>query len=288
MTLTTQTAPYPAISLAGAVAVVTGAGSQSAHPEDPLGIGAATAIQFASAGASVVLVDRDTAAAARTVSLINYFVDNASVERRLLVVPADVTNEKDTVSIATQTAEAFGPVSALVNNVGVAGPRGTAVDLDLDGWADAMAINVGSMLLMSRAVLPQMIRAGAGSIINMSSVAGIRGGHHSLSYPTTKAAVVGLSMTMAAHHGPQGIRVNTLVPGLAYTPMVTSRGLSEPDRKARGAAGMLKSEGLAWDIASAACFLASDAARWITGTTIPVDGGLSSLSNNLGVARRDG
>jgi NAD(P)-dependent dehydrogenase (short-subunit alcohol dehydrogenase family) len=114
-------------------------------------------------------------------------------------------------------------------------------------------------------------------------VAGLRGGHPSLLYPTSKSAVIGLTRAMAAHHGRAGIRVNCIAPGTVYTPMVTSRGMSEEMRQARAEVTLLGTEGTGWDIGYGVLFLASDEARWITGVTLPIDGGASAGQSNLPV-----
>jgi NAD(P)-dependent dehydrogenase (short-subunit alcohol dehydrogenase family) len=119
-----------------------------------------------------------------------------------------------------------------------------------------------------------MLKAsGGGSIINLSSAAGLLGGHPSLLYPTSKAAVIGLTRAMAAHHGRQGIRVNAIAPGRVFTPMVASRGMTTDLRERRRENSLLGVEGTAWDIAYGALFLASDESRWITGIVLPIDAG---------------
>jgi NAD(P)-dependent dehydrogenase (short-subunit alcohol dehydrogenase family) len=118
-----------------------------------------------------------------------------------------------------------------------------------------------------------MKEAGGGAIINVSSTAGLRA-HRSTPYTTSKAAVVGLTFSMAADHGPENIRVNCIAPGLVYTPMVAPR-MDENLRRRRKESSPLGTEGTAWDIGWAAVFLASDEARWITGVVLPVDAGLT-------------
>ena len=134
-----------------------------------------------------------------------------------------------------------------------------------------MTINLKSMMLTSRFAIPAMIENGGGSIINMSSVAGLRAIGDAV-YTTTKAAVIGLTMTMAADHGRDGVRVNCIAPGLVYTPMVAYR-LDEDLREHRRKASALGTEGTAWDVGWAAVFLASEEARWITGAVLPVEAG---------------
>jgi NAD(P)-dependent dehydrogenase (short-subunit alcohol dehydrogenase family) len=174
--------------------------------------------------------------------------------------------------------ERWGRLDVLVNNVGIGGPPGTAVEVDPEAWERAMRVNVTSMMLMAKHAIPELLRQGGGSIINLSSVAGLQGGHPSLLYPTTKAAVIGLTRAMAAHHGPDGIRVNAVAPGMVYTPMVYSRGMSPELREARRRRSLLQTEGSGWDVGMAVVFLAGDEARWVTGIVMPVDAGATAGS----------
>ena len=160
----------------------------------------------------------------------------------------------------------------LVNNVGIS-KRGSVLDVTPEEWDRVMVVNVKSMMLCSRHVVPRMQEGGGGSIINIASTAGLRA-HHSTPYTTSKAAVIGLTFSMAADHGPDNIRVNAIAPGLVYTPMVAPR-MEEGMRERRMAAAPLGTEGTGWDVGWAAVFLASDEARWVTGVTLPVDAGLS-------------
>jgi NAD(P)-dependent dehydrogenase (short-subunit alcohol dehydrogenase family) len=135
---------------------------------------------------------------------------------------------------------------------------------------------VKSIMLTGKFAIPQMIRGGGGSIINISSIAGLRA-NQSTPYSTSKAAVIGITRSMAGDHGRQGIRVNCIVPGLVYGPMVAPR-MDAALRETRKQASPLGTEGTGWDIAWAAVFLASDEARWITGVALPVDAGLLVMS----------
>ncbi|MBN86290.1 MAG: short-chain dehydrogenase, partial [Dehalococcoidia bacterium] len=135
-----------------------------------------------------------------------------------------------------------------------------------------MAVNVKSIVLASKYAIPHMKNSGSGSIINISSIAGLRA-NSSTPYTTSKAAVIGLTQSMAGDHGPDGIRVNCIAPGLVYTPMVAPR-MDDDLRQIRKNAAPLGSEGTAWDVAWAALFLASDESRWVTGIVLPVDAGL--------------
>jgi NAD(P)-dependent dehydrogenase (short-subunit alcohol dehydrogenase family) len=269
--------------LAGTVASVTGAGSRPAGPRGPtIGNGRATAITLAREGARVGLIDERAERAEETRAII------AAEGGEAIVLAADVADSESCRLAVAQVVEAFGRLQVLINNVGVTGPAGTAVELDPEAWDRAMRINVGSMMLMAKHAIPVMRAAGGGAIVNISSVAGVQGGHPSLLYPTSKAAVIGLTRSMAAHHGREGIRVNCIAPGMVYTPMVAARGMTPELREARRRRSLLQTEGTPWDVAAAAAFLASDAARWITGVVLPVDAGSTAGSAYPLSPRSDG
>lgn len=256
--------------LSGRVAIVTGAGMASEDSE-VLGTGAAIGVLLAREGARVGLIDRDEGHAERTHSRIQ------AEGGKSVVVVADVTDERSCCSAVTTVVDRWGQLDVLVNNVGISS-AGVATDLDLDAWEKVFRTNVTSMMLMARESIPHMQRAGAGAIINLSSVSGIRGGHSGLAYPTSKGAVVNMTRAMAAHHGSVGIRVNCVAPGMIYTPMVGSRGMTPDVREQRRRSSLLETEGTAWDVAYAVAFLASQEARWITGVTLPVDAGRSAVA----------
>jgi NAD(P)-dependent dehydrogenase (short-subunit alcohol dehydrogenase family) len=220
-------------------------------------------------GACVALLDRERDAADETHRLI------AADGGTSLVVECDVSQPADCAGAVALVVDAFGGLDVLMNNVGILGPRGTAVEVDLDEWDRGLRVNVTSMMLMARFCIPHMVEAGGGSIINVSSTAGLEGGHPDLLYPTSKGAVVQMTRAMAAHHGPSGIRVNCIAPGLVYTPMVAGD-LDEGARESRRLQSLLGVEGTAWDVAMAALFLAGDESRWVTGAVLTVDGGSSA------------
>ena len=142
-------------------------------------------------------------------------------------------------------------------------------------WDRVLDANLKSMVLTCKFAIPEMIQGGGGSIINMSSIAGIRAGSGgpSVSYAASKGGIIALTTSMAVNHGRDNVRVNAIAPGHLYTPMVAGT-MSEETRDLRKRAGPLGTEGTAWDIAWAAVFLASDESRWISGVTLPVDAGL--------------
>jgi NAD(P)-dependent dehydrogenase (short-subunit alcohol dehydrogenase family) len=144
-----------------------------------------------------------------------------------------------------------------------------------------MRVNVTAMMLMAKYAIPEMRKAGGGAIINLASVAGLAGGHPSLLYPTSKGAIVNMTRAMAAHHGSEGIRVNCVAPGMVYTPMVYSGGMSPEMREARRQRSLLRTEGTGWDVGNAVLYLASDEARWLTGVILPVDAGATAGAGRL-------
>ncbi len=227
------------------------------------------AIIFAREGAHVVLVDRQRARTDETVASFN-----DDERARACVVEADVSIGDECRRVVAETVKTFGRLDVLVNNVGIAGPAGNVVEVDMNEWERAMRVNLGSMALMAKHAIPVMTSLGAGSIVNISSTAGLTGGFPSVFYPVSKGAIVPLTRLMALQHGSQGVRVNCVAPGLVYTPMVAARGMSEEVRERRRLAAALTVEGDAWDVAYAVLYLASDEARWVTGVVIPVDGGL--------------
>lgn len=255
-----------AFSVAGKVAVVTGAGSR----DDGIGNGRAASILLARHGAKVALIDTNQ----EWVEATGAMIAEEGGEARVYL--CDITDEAACNETVAQITADLGVPDILVNNVGIGGPDGTALDVDMAEWDAAMAVNVSSMVLMARACLPGMIKKGTGSIVNIASVAGLIGGHPKLLYPTSKGAVVQMTRAMATHHGRDGVRVNCICPGMVYTPMVYTRGMSDELRESRKNRSLLQVEGTGWDVGNAVAFLASDAARWITGAVLPVDAGATA------------
>lgn len=249
--------------LNGRVAIVTGAGSQT----EGIGNGRATAVLFAREGARVLLVDRRIEAAELTARLI------AEEHGEAEPFAADVTSEAACRAMVERALERWGRLDILVNNVGI-GIAKRITEVTLEEWELQMRVNVTSMVLASKHAIPAMVAtAGGGSIVNVSSIASQRG-RGLAPYAASKGAVEALTRAMAADHGRDGIRVNAIAPGPAYTPMVSARGMPESVREARRKSTALGIEGTAWDIAWAAVYLASDEARWVTGVVLPVDGGV--------------
>ncbi|EEH23429.2 hypothetical protein PABG_05640 [Paracoccidioides brasiliensis Pb03] len=259
----------PSRSLAGQAAIVTGAGCLG----DGIGNGRAISILLASDGCKVLCLDRNLDWASKTVQMI------ASKPNRgqAIAFQGDVTSATDCEAAVKLAVDTFGRLDILVNNVGIGGAAGTAVEVDMLEWARGLEVNVSSMVLMSKYAIPAMRRnGGRGSIVNMGSVAGLKGGTPHLLYPTAKGAVVNMTRAMAAHHAAEGIRVNCVCPGMLYTPMIYGGGISEEAREARRKRSLLGIEGNGWDAAGAVVFLAGPHARWITGVVLPVDAGTTA------------
>ncbi|MBV9543353.1 MAG: SDR family oxidoreductase [Chloroflexi bacterium] len=248
------------------IAIVTGAGSRGPG----IGNGRAAAILFAREGARVALIDRQADWVEATHRMI------ADEEGESFVIDADVTRAADCQSIAQTVEQRYGRIDILHNNVGIGG-HGTVLEVDEDAWDEVMRVNVKSMMLMSKAVIPVMAANGGGSITNVSSISSIRP-RGLTPYSTSKGAVNALTQAIAIDHAAQGIRVNCILPGPVYTPMVQSGGMTPEQRAMRAKASPLGTEGTGWDIGWAAVFLASPEARWITGQLLCVDGGVTLMS----------
>jgi NAD(P)-dependent dehydrogenase (short-subunit alcohol dehydrogenase family) len=261
--------------LAGKVAIVAGAGASGAV----IGNGQATAILFAREGARVLCADAVEERAHATVEMITKEGGSASACR------ADVSKAVDCKAMVQAALERYGRLDILDNNVGIS-VRADVVEVTEEQWDRVMAVNVKSIMLASKYAIPEMRKAGGGSIINISSVAGLRA-NQSTPYSTSKAAVVGITRSMAGDHGRDGIRVNCILPGLIYGPMTAPR-MDDDIRRRRREAGALGTEGTGWDVAWAALFLASDESRWITGVALPVDAGFLVMSptTNLRLAQQ--
>lgn len=247
--------------LAGKVALITGAAS---------GIGRASALLFAKEGAAVGVVDMNQKAGQEVTKAITEQGGKA------FFAPADVTRAADCQRVVRALSGQFGALHILFNNAGII-RRASVLDLSEADWDRVMAVNVKSIFLMSKFAIPLMERFGGGAIINTASGWGLAGGPRAVAYCASKGAVVLLTKAMAIDHGAQNIRVNCICPGDTDTPMLRNEAQqlgAAPETFLREAAQRpLRRVGTPEEIAQAALYLASDAASFVSGTALVVDGG---------------
>lgn len=262
------------LDLAGKVAIVTGVGSFGPG----WGNGKAIATLFARQGATVYGVDVSPEAADETRRTIE------GEGNRLHLATCDVTDKAQVDALVADCVARFGRLDILVNNVGRSEP-GNPVTMDEDTWDAQIALNLKSVYLGCKAALPQMAAQGGGAIVNVSSVAGLRWvGKDQVAYATAKAGLMQFTRVTAVSFAARGVRLNSVVPGLMDTPLVRrladryAGGDYEGMVRTRNAQVPMGRMGTAWDVAHATLFLASDEARYITGTEIVVDGGLTAAT----------
>ncbi|HLK32569.1 MAG TPA: SDR family NAD(P)-dependent oxidoreductase [Terriglobales bacterium] len=247
--------------LQGKVALITGAAS---------GIGRASALLFAQEGAAVAVVDLNEKAGQEVAK------DIVALGGQALFVSADVTRARDCQRAVRTVAEKFGSLHVLFNNAGII-RRASVLDLSEAEWDRVMEVNVKSIFLMSKSAIPLIEKSGGGSIVNTASGWGLAGGPKAAAYCASKGAVVLLTKAMAIDHGPRNIRVNCICPGDTDTPMLRGEAGqlgTAADKFLREAAQRpLRRVGKPEEIAEAALYLASDAASFVTGAALVVDGG---------------
>ncbi len=241
--------------------VVTGAAA---------GLGHATALVLGELGAHVFAVDIDDKGLADLASMM------ALSGAACTVISADITQEAKAQAIALQVSASGVALKSLINNVG-ANFRCPAHELQLADWDRYLNLNLTSAFLATRALLPQLLKAPrGGTVVNVSSARALVGSPGTPSYAATKAGLLGLTRQLAADYGPQGLRVNAVCPGLVLTERIAGRGIGGAEEKLRSRVleGRFAEPP---EIANAIAFLASDAASYVTGVTLPIDGGYAVL-----------
>jgi NAD(P)-dependent dehydrogenase (short-subunit alcohol dehydrogenase family) len=256
------------------VAIVVGAGQS---PGEGMGNGRATALTFAREGAKVLCVDHNLGSAQETVDMITAKGGTAAACK------TDVTKDAEIKAMVADAMTRWGKIDILHNNVGVSLAGGDAELLSIteEAFDRCVAINLKSCILAAKHVIPIMRRQGSGAIINISSMAAITT-YPYVAYKATKSAMIAFTEQLAYQNAEYGIRANVILPGLMNTPMAVdtrarefkkTRAEVEAERDSK--VPLRKKMGTGWDVANAALFLASDEANFITGVTLPVDGGSS-------------
>ncbi|RDJ19958.1 SDR family NAD(P)-dependent oxidoreductase [Bosea caraganae] len=260
--------------LNGKVAIVFGAGSIG----EGWGNGKAAAVAYARAGAKVIAVDLNEAAAATTRDII------ASEGFEAIAVTANTTSLADVQRSVDAAVQAYGRIDILHNNVGITS-QGGPVETSEEVWDRVMAVNVKSMFLTCKAVLPVMDAQGRGAIVNIGALGGVRWtGYAYCAYAASKGAVNSLTQSVALQYAPRGIRANCILPGVMDTPHIYKQISGFYDNRdamveARNKMSPTGRMGDGWDVAYAAVFLASDEAKYINGVELLVDGGMHARCN---------
>jgi len=260
--------------LDGKCTLVIGAGSVG----EGWGNGRAAAVLFAREGARVFGVDRDAAALADTVA--RAAAEGLTIE----TTTADVTDPAEVERLVAEAQAALGRIDVLLNNVGGSAP-GDVVSLSGEAWDRQMAMNIDYVFHAMKHMVPIMVAQGGGSIVNLASIAALRFfGPDCIGYAAAKAGVIKMSQVTAVKYAPHGVRVNTVVPGLMHTPLVSVRLVGERDTEsaealiaARDRQAPTGKMGHTWDVAYAALYLASDEAKYVTGTDLIFHALVSSL-----------
>jgi NAD(P)-dependent dehydrogenase (short-subunit alcohol dehydrogenase family) len=256
------------------IAIVVGAGQS---PGEGMGNGRATAITFAREGAKVLCVDHHLASAQETVDMIAARAGVATAFK------ADVTRDAEIAAMVAETHERWGRIDILHNNVGVslAGGDAELLAISEEAFDRCVAINLKSCILAAKHVVPIMRRQKSGAITNISSMAAITT-YPYVAYKATKSAMIAFTEQLAYQNAEFGIRANVILPGLMDTPMAVDtrarefgKSRAEVVAERDSKVPLRRKMGTAWDVANAALFLASDEASFITGVTLPVDGGAS-------------
>ncbi len=275
MSQTDDTIAPPTPPLAGRVALVTGGGS---------GIGRATGLALCRAGAAVVVVDRDQPSADRVAAEIE------SVGGRALGVVADVADEAAVEAMVGAAVDTFGRLDVLHNNAADSDPAlmmrdGAVADMDVEAWDRTLRVNLRGPMLGCKHAIPVMLRQGGGAIVNTSSASGLVGDLGRSAYAASKAGLQSLTLSVAAQYGDRGIRCNAIAPGVIETPALAANvPPAQVDVYRRNT--LSPRLGRPEDIAAVVVFLASDAAAFVTGQVLSVDGGMLSHHPAMAEIRR--
>ena len=249
------------LSLQGKIALVTGAAS---------GIGRAIAVRLAEMGATVVVLDKNVEGGKETVASVEQLGGHACF------IPCDVSSQAECREAVEKAIQTHGRTDILCNNAGIT-VRKDVLSLEEEEWDGVFDVTLKSAYLLSREVIPHMIRQGGGAIINTGSGWSLKGGPKAAAYCAAKAGILNLARAMAIDHGKDNIRVNCVCPGDVDTPMLASEcsqlGESPEQFMKEAADRPLSRVGTPDDVANAVLFLASDASKWMTGAHIVVDGG---------------
>lgn len=253
--------------MAGRVALLTGGGGE---------IAGAIARQLVLQGASVMLADQRLEAAQASAQAISAEGGSARA------VACDVSRPEDAAAAVAATVAAFGKLTTLVNTAAATTPDGTCETLPFEEWQRALAVNLSGAFLMCKYAVPEIRKAGGGAIVNIASQLGQVGVPGRAPYSTSKAALIQLTTCLAGDHAADGIRVNSLSPGVVATARSQRRyGSAEAQNRQRGPWHLLGRCASVEEIASAALFLASDDSSFVTGTDLLVDGGYLAFKGTL-------
>ena len=254
--------------LTGRVAIVTGAGR---------GIGRAIAVAMAGAGAAVATCDMADGARATADEIV-------AAGGRATSFTCDVSDPQQVQELVGAAVATYGRLDVLVNNAGVSGPAGRAHEIDIDGWDRAVAVNLRGPFLCARFAIPHLLEQDRAAIVNIASTYGIVGAPRTPAYCASKGGVVNLTRQLAVDYGCEGLRVNAILPGYIDTDMGGRRASLPADqaaaalarREANAALQPLGRQAQADEVARVAVFLASDAASFMTGSIVTVDGGCTA------------
>ena len=243
------------------IVIVTGAGS---------GIGKATAIHFAKFGATVVVSDRQEAAAKEVVKII------LEEGGKAISIPADVTSFEAVENLVAQTVKEFGRLDVIVNNAGIGPNLLRTHQSTLKDWDKVIAVNQTGVFYCMKVALVQFLKQGGGNIVNIASLAGLKASPNNISYSASKFAVVGMTKSVAMEYATKNIRVNAVCPGYTESALLTQLINAKPEMDAVLKSVIpMKRYGRAEEIADAVGWLASDNTQFMTGQTITLDGGTS-------------